>query len=453
MVANAYAGYGFPAEAPVNYIFPSEMFTTGSDLTPLEQHMEELLSGLTDWEPETKELGLVEPDMIEIQGKDWETAITNFNNLFRRNMWSDSFAVEPPTEEKVNWILKGTDLDPDTEISPEGGILPRGGIATVRGLAVFMAMAGGRPEYMPLFIAMVQAQCEPAVGAQGWNATTNTCWPTSIVNGTIGKQIRLSSGYGLLGPDPVRPAGGCICRAMRLMQQDLGGSQPGNGTMSLFGACKTTNSVFAEDEDKLTKDWPTFGEERGFKRGENVVTITLTNGLMNVFWDFGAPETNYNALMQMAKIMAQPCKNKLLSARSSKPENADQMAGVVMLPNTVCTALNENSKMSKEDVKQFLWENSKMPWEGMDDWAGEFNFVKITDMLKQAGFVEGQDVPFPATAKQLTVVCAGGDQGGHGFYMKGLSVSNMCTKKIQLPKNWDELLLEAEIDLGPAPTN
>ena len=65
-MANAYAGYGFPAEAPVNYIFPSEMFTTGSDLTPLEQHMEELLSGLTDWEPETKELGLVQPDMIEI---------------------------------------------------------------------------------------------------------------------------------------------------------------------------------------------------------------------------------------------------------------------------------------------------------------------------------------------------------------------------------------------------
>lgn len=452
VVANAYAGYGFPAEAPVNYIFPSEMFTTGSDLTPLEEHMEELLAGLTEWEPEQKETGLFSAELIDLEADSYQDVLASFQNMFRRNQWSDSFAVEPPTPEVVDWILTGTDKDPNEVISPEGGILPRGGIATVRALAVFMAMVGGRPEYMPLFIAMVQAQTTEKVKAQGWNATTNSRWPTFMVHGTMAKQIRLSSSYGLLGPDPARPAGGCIGRAMRLMQQVLGGSLPGNGTMSLFGMMKTTNAVFAEDEDSLPEGWPTVGEQRGLQRGEDGVTITLNNGLLNVFWDFGEPDTNRSALMHMAKTMAVPCKNKMVHLIFNNQEgDPDYMGGVVVLPGTFCQALKDNSGMSKDDVQNFLWENSLVSWDGLAEWSGERNGTPIVDLLLEQGYEEGVPFHYPKEPGQFTIICAGGDQGGHGLYMKGMAVGEMATVKIELPEIWDDLIFDAEIDMGPNP--
>ena len=37
IVSNAFAGFGFPAEAPIGYVFPNEIFLIGSDLALLER--------------------------------------------------------------------------------------------------------------------------------------------------------------------------------------------------------------------------------------------------------------------------------------------------------------------------------------------------------------------------------------------------------------------------------
>ena len=79
-----------------------------------------------------------------------------------------------PTEERVKWILSGTALSPDTVI---GKILPRGRIATVETLAVNLAMTGGRPEYLPVLIAAIEAMIDPVVEHQVFNATTCSVYP------------------------------------------------------------------------------------------------------------------------------------------------------------------------------------------------------------------------------------------------------------------------------------
>jgi hypothetical protein len=86
------------------------------------------------------------------------------------------------------------------------------------------------------------------------NPTTQPTFPGVIVSGPIAEQIRVSSGYGVMGPDPSYPAGGAIGRAIRLIQQDLGGAIPGKGTMAIFGGMRFTNAVLAEDEAGLPKD-------------------------------------------------------------------------------------------------------------------------------------------------------------------------------------------------------
>ncbi len=53
---------------------------------------------------------------VTVEGKDYEEAVANMNHLFLKNMWSDGLPLLPPTEERVNWILTGTDLPRDTVV-------------------------------------------------------------------------------------------------------------------------------------------------------------------------------------------------------------------------------------------------------------------------------------------------------------------------------------------------
>ena len=43
IVNNAFAGFGFNAEASKGYVFPTEMFLQGSDLSPIEEHFTEFI--------------------------------------------------------------------------------------------------------------------------------------------------------------------------------------------------------------------------------------------------------------------------------------------------------------------------------------------------------------------------------------------------------------------------
>lgn len=51
------------------------------------------------------------------------------------------------------------------------------------------------------------------------------------------------------------------------------------------------------------------------------------------------------------------------------------------------------------------------------------------------------------------IVVAGGDQSGHGYWMQAGYSGDFkpASKEIKLPANWDDLLKQAEEDLGPPP--
>ena len=210
VVNNAFSSYGFPAEAPVLHIFPTEMFNAGSDLTPLETYFEDVVGGLTKWELTAGAGAADEIKTIEVALKSEGELFTVANNQFMKNGWRDSLPIEPPTKELVNWILTGTDKDPDEVVCE--AVPPRGGICTVRDVAVSLAMAGGRPEYLAVMIAATKAVTNPVSAMQSWNATTCSVYPAFIVNGPIARQIRLGSGYGMLGADPAHAG---IRQAMR----------------------------------------------------------------------------------------------------------------------------------------------------------------------------------------------------------------------------------------------
>ncbi|MDP7393037.1 MAG: hypothetical protein QGH07_14555, partial [Alphaproteobacteria bacterium] len=352
---NGAAGLGFDRELSM-VDFPIDQFLVGSDISPVEARAADFSAGLTDWQPTTTDTGVRNPDKIRIEANGYEAASDQMNQLFLRNTWGDGLPVNPPTGERVEWILKGTELPRDHII---GKIMPKGGIATVETIAVSLAMAGGRPEYLPVLIAAVDAFLDPALEHDKLQATSGSTFPVIIVNGPIAKEIRLNSGFGLLGPDPQHPAGASIGRALRLLQQNVGGALAGVGTMAIFGGMRYTNAVFAEDEDGLPEDWRTVSEDKGgISRGVNSVTVYVGTGASNIVRrGVGKEEPMEEAeqgLRRVASYLGSSCVHYAQGWARGTP-------GALLIPRPVAMQLNNLGWTTKQSIKEFLWEHSKVP--------------------------------------------------------------------------------------------
>lgn len=440
----AFAGLGFLPQA-AKQVFPHEMFLPSGDLSPIKENIGGVINGLTKWEPETRnEKKVIPPPKIRVTGKDYDEALTNINKLFLKNLWSDGLAILPPTEERVSWILTGTDLPRNTVM---GKILPGGGIATVEMFAISLAMAGGRPEYLPVLIAAMKAILNPLMRHQSMNSTTCSCFPIVVVNGPIAKQIRLNSGYGCLGPDPLHPAGASIGRAVRLLIQIVGKAVPGSGCMATFGApTNYTNVVFAEDEEGLPSGWQPLSVERGFPEGSNVVTVSPALGAVNISGG-GTANTREEALKNLYKIttvMRNAIHNYFQdNFREGSP-------GTVLITKYGVQGLTALG-WSKQAVKTFLWENSILPWSVIKKAMSSKDIESYSQMT---GLKKNAPWPIGSRPENIMLVVAGGEQSGHCYWMQGAwPALQPVSVEMDLPANWNKLLKEAEEDYASVLSN
>ena len=441
MIRNCFLSMGFTHNASL-FEFPSNMFLPDSDLTPIEQNIDKIILGLTQWEPSVKGKAVEAPKKVAVVGKDYSDALDKMNTLFLKNSWGDGLPLLPATEERVSWLLTGTDLARDTAI---GRIMPSGRTATVESLAVSLAMTGGRPEYMPVLIAAFKAFTDPRFRHQMMQATTCSVNLAAVVNGPIGKQIRLNAGYGCLGPDPHHPAGACIGRAIRLTQQNVGQAIPGSGSMAIYGGpMKFTNAVFAEDEEGLPEGWEPLSVERGFAKGSNVITIHAVATSTNITSIHASnKETALETLHYFARIVGSDYGNMF---RNFYENNAP---GILIVPRGIAQGIVD-AGWTKKTVKAFLWENSKFPWSVMKSDSGAF---KRYDTHVKPYVPEGEPWPVAVKPENLVIVVAGGKQSGHAYWMRiGCCPTQPISTEIGLPKNWDALIKRAEDDLGPIPS-
>lgn len=412
------------------------MFLPSSDLTPIQQNIDKIIDGLTKWHPAVKTKGIVTPPKISVKGKDYEEAIVNMNNLFLKNLWGDGLPILPPTTERVSWILTGTDLSPDTLVGA-GRILPKGGIATVEMLAVHLAMAGGRPEYMPVLIAAVEGITSPSMRHESWNTTTGCTTPLLIVNGPIAKQIRINQGYGALGPSSEFPAGASIGRAIRFVLMNLGGAIPGKGTMSIYGGPgRYTSLVLAEDEDGLPSDWEPLNAEQGFSKGSNTVTTDII-GHYHEILEGGTAATEED-IASNYKSIARSVGHTLNRPGAGIP-------GYLLIGRSAAQQLSKLS-WSKEKIKNFIWENA-----GVEEPISRLAKRMISSDLEGKEDVQWP-IPITNNPEDIQIVVCGGAQAGHSYWLQALVFRKEPAKvEIKLPSNWNQLIKKAEEDLGPIP--
>jgi hypothetical protein len=441
VVLNCFLAMGFSHDASL-FEFPSNMFLPGSDLTPVEINIDKIIDGLTKWEPRVKGNEPKPQKIVSIESVDYIEAIDKMNTLFLKNSWGDGLPLLPATEERVRWLLTGTDLHRDKVI---GKIMPSGRSATVESLAVNLAMTGGRPEYMPVIVAAMKAFTDPRFRHHLMQATTCSVNLAAIVNGPIAKQIRLNAGYGCLGPDPGHPAGAGIGRAIRLTQQNVGQAIPGSGTMSIFGGpLRYANAIFAEDEEGLPQGWEPFNVEKGFSKGSNVITIHAVATSTNITSIVASnQETVLETLHYFARIMGSDYGNIFFTyLENSAP-------GILIIPRGIAQGMVD-AGWTKKTIKEFLWENSKFPWSVVTSDSELCKRAK--DTMKQY-VPPGEPWPISIKPDNLMIVVAGGKQSGHAYWMRlGCCTTQPISVEIELPNNWDVLIKKAEEDLGPLPT-
>ena len=434
---NAVSGLGLAPDAAM-VTFPIEMFLPGSDIAPVEARRREFYDGLTRWTSAQAGNGGAS-SMVSVQGATFEDALTKANNTILAQQWGDGLPVWPATRERVEWMLQGTPLPREHVL---GTFPPRGGVATVEVCAMALAMAGGRPEYLPVLVAAVDAFLDPESGSEQLQAASGSAFPVVIVNGPIGRQIRLNSGFGCLGPDPQHPAGASIGRALRLMQQNVGGARPGVGTMANYGGLRYTNVVFAEDEGNLREGWTPHGTERhGFAPGTSSISLAFANGATNIRRRGAKKETPAEDALQgmhrMADFMRVPNLAGLAGYEHGTP-------GILMIPGVVAQTM-AGLGWTKRSMREFLWEHSRIPAEHLRR-AGGYAWIEIdaSAVTRDSAALD----PWPITARpdNFILIVAGGGHPTNSYWLQGYS-PGVVGREIQLPGDFARLVAEAERDL------
>jgi hypothetical protein len=191
----------------------------------------------------------------------------HLQGLFGENRWTDFAPVVLPTEARVAAMLRGTSHGPDEVVGRLRPTMYREYWEfTVEKVAVNAVMAGARPEYLPVILAMA------ASGVSARSSSTTSQATVALVNGPIRDEIGMHSGIGAMGP--YGHANATIGRAYGLLSQNLqGGSVPHETYMGSQGNFLSYNATFAENEQ--ASPWEPFHVQHGFKRDESTVSVFL----------------------------------------------------------------------------------------------------------------------------------------------------------------------------------
>jgi hypothetical protein len=311
------------------------------------------------------------------------------------NGWTDGLPVYPPTTARVDAMLRYTDRARDDVV---GIIPPRNGAATVEKIAINAAMAGCRPEYMPVLIAAIEAMVEPKYNLYGRQTTTHPGAHLLIVHGPIRKELDVNCRQNVFGHG--WRANATMGRALRLIMINVGGNQPGITDMATHGHPGKFSYCMGEDEEN--SPWEPFHVARGIAKDTSAVTVLCAEAPHNINDQISKTPQMY--LGSAASTMSPLGCNGLY--RSGL--NGEQM--LVIPAETARWMADQGWK--KYDVQMFLFEHARKPIRELRDRGG-------WDMSPWPKSVDPNDdncmVPIVSRPEDILVLVAGGHQRHMNF--------------------------------------
>ncbi|MYA21126.1 MAG: hypothetical protein F4Z25_13010 [Chloroflexi bacterium] len=372
----------------------------------------------------------------------FEGSFEEVNRYFTECEWSDGLPVVPPTIAKVEEFLAFTDRDPDEVL---GVILADNRAVTIWSIAVNGVMAGCRPEYMPVLVALAEAMADPEYGVEH-SGNTPGAETLITLNGPIIKELGFNYEQGALRDG--FQANTSVGRFWRLYLRNVAGFLLHKNDKATFG--NTWRVVLAENEDVLAGiGWPPNSVEMGFEAGDNTVTIARYTGgdmMASVYGD--TPE---RVLPYIADaVLKQNTWQLIFTVGKSMGSLRPLLVLSPILAQTIAKA-----GWSKQDVKQYLFDHARLPaWEFeryLGDWTdhvirsleAEVNLGRIPRV-----FLDSDDpnrlVPIVFEPDDF-MIAVGGDplRNNACTFAHNGRLGYPVAKKIELPVGWEAKLAAA----------
>ena len=259
----------------------------------------------------------------------------NLRRLFKDKGWTDYNPIILPTEERVAEMLKGTSHDPDELVKKESGTFGTTRPFTVEKIAIIAVMAGAKPEYLPVILAL--SSQVPYV-----DSTTSSARMV-LINGPIREEIGVNSGIGALGPNA--EANSVIGRSMVLIHKIIQGYKEGeSGFSSLSNPLLYNNITIAENEEKLPEGWKPFHVQMGYKPEESTLTVFFGWNFVNCS---GSVVEHYAPQLLMRDF------TRVLAATGA--------ATLIMDPSVADLLKNTQGFKTKEAFAEWLSKNAEIP--------------------------------------------------------------------------------------------
>jgi hypothetical protein len=273
----------------------------------------------------------------------------NLQRLFYERGWTDGLPIILPTEERMKKMLAGTCASPDEVVAESFQFETREIVKyTVANIAVSAVMAGARPEYFPVILAIA------ATKQSSFMPSTTPFEAMLLVNGPIRNEINMNCGIGAFSA--VNMANSVLGRAWTLMSICHGFAKPRTTLWSSQGNNHTYNNMCAGENEERSV-WEPFHVTRGFKAEESVVSVFRGWAMVN----------SYGAASKRSLI-------EELSYQLAIMPPMNSAATVIMDP-LVARNLKENEGFTtKQDFARFMSKNVKMT-------AGQYWKTDHIDML------------------------------------------------------------------------
>ena len=353
-------------------------------------------------------------DPLQLQSRRVEVSadFAAAQDYYAERGWTDGLPVVPATEELVRAMLRPYGQAADTAL---GVVQPRNAQVTLEKVAVNAVMAGCQPEHFPVVVAAVKAALQPGFNLASVQATTGGAAPAVIVNGPIAQELGINSDSGCFGPG--HRANAVIGRALRLFVRNVAGLVPGEMDKATLALPARYSFCFAENEG--LSPWEPRHVELGLPAAASMVTLTGVRGIYPIM-----ESTSATGLAVLRTLVG--------AIRTIGFSNYYQTGTGAQLTLVLCpehAAEIHAAGLSKGDVREYIFQNARMPLARLKDIAhyGNRNWPAWIDESDPETLI-----PVVRAAGDVMVLVAGGD-GRHSAWLAGWGVTRIVTQEIERP--------------------
>jgi len=369
--------------------------------------------------------------------------LDEINEYFKENNWSDGLPIVPPTFEKVNEFMKYTDHAWDETIA----VLPIAHRATTTWhVAVNAVMAGCKPEYMPILIALTKA-----MGGGEFRrtlASTHAWIPFCWLNGPVARQLGIDSGQGQICEE----GNIAIGRFMNLALMNLAGYYIKQDRMGTFGYPMSWCMV--EDDAACQRvGWKPYHVQQGFNINDNTITAAST-----LLWgnNMAPSTTDPQKIMELiAWDITERCQFALGSGRQftyrtiliTEPVAANLAKKYKSTDELERALMSIARRPVKERAFANYYANPGSEKDGgehtLRQYSGHIQKTEHAQMTPTAPWYDSdsqQMNTIPTMRPNMTAYIITGDAARNK--VQTMPGGGYATEQIELPDNWDELMKE-----------